>query len=362
MAKPIDVELLNHPYWKITDPAVNDLIWLSAELPPELNPFESVGVVMVVAGVPGAYAEHSKTIIGREGVKACIETGLIHRKDPATGKPTIVTEATSANTGQSMAGACAAMEIPFLPIMKSDTPQTKVDALKEKGGAFVLEPDMHADLSETTVQKARRLGRQPGWCNPDQYGSDWNWKAQARYLAPALFAQFRRRYQTVPRIIAAPAGTMGTTYGLAAYAQDAGYETRVLPVLCLEKQEVPGARPLSSIEKDIMIPWRQTFGERIEFGPRYESFLLSYLASPLLPRGLGPSFGLGFYGALSFLWKHMQEGTLDLFRDGSGTIHVVLFGPDSDRLYEHLYRAVLLYEDYAERRPVSLERLFGKAA
>lgn len=359
----IDQELLDDPYWAETDPAKMHLVQLSQPLPPELNPFAYSGIVFRAAGVPGSDSEHeeiirhSKSIIGRAGIYHCIRTDRIHRKDPATGRPTQVVEATSANTGQSMARTCQSLGIPFLAIVKADTPPTKINEMKRIGNLVKVEK--HYDLSETTVQKARRLGTQPGYCNPDQYGGDWNWICQRDYLAPQLFDQAIRAFGEEPSFLFVPAGTMGTSIGNEKHVQAKGLSTIVVPVMCGPKQEVPGARTRASIELDILFDWRSLFGERIEYGPRYESFLLSYLSWPALPYPLGPSFGLGFYGALSFLRRHQRGGTLDQFRKKNGKISVVLFGPDGNTLYNHLYPSVLLYEDYAQRTPIDLEKLFA---
>jgi hypothetical protein len=359
----IDQELINDPYWGETDPGKMRLVQLSDPFPPELNPLFDEHVVIRAAGVPGSEAthgtiiRHSKSIIGRRGILHGIQTGRIHHKSPTTGRPTQVVEATSANTGQSMALACQRLGIPFMPIVKSDTPPTKIEEMEKVGD--LIKVSKHYDLSETTVQKARRLGAQPGWYNPDQYGSDWNWIEQRDRLAPQLFEQAIQAFGEEPSLLVLPAGTMGTAIGNQMYVQSKGLHTLVVPVMCAPQQEVPGARTRASIELDILFDWKGLFGERIEYGPRYESILLSYLSWPALPHPLGPSFGLGFYGALSFLRKHQQAGTLDQLRRKNGEISVVLFGPDSNALYQHVYPAVLHYNDYAQRRPIDIEKLFA---
>ncbi|MCR4276340.1 MAG: hypothetical protein NUV90_03075, partial [Candidatus Parcubacteria bacterium] len=89
--------------------------------------------------------------------------------------------------------------------------------------------------------------------------------------------------------------------------------------------------------------WGTIFREEdLQFGTRHASFYLSFLTWPHVLQKLGPSFGLGFAGALSFLQKHKKAGTLDQFRDkADGKIHVVVFGPDDYRPYIALYLGVL---------------------
>lgn len=141
---------------------------------------------------------------------------------------------------------------------------------------------------------------------------------------------------------------MGTCLGVARYGRDHGLSTKVVPVMCAEGQEVPAARTLSRVKRDIRLPWRTYFDEAtdLEFGSRYAAFLLSFLSWRYVPVELGPSFGLALVGALKFLRRHKLAGTLDRFRDTSdGTVHVVVFGPDDYRPYHALYLAQRLYDD-----------------
>ena len=78
---------------------------------------------------------------------------------------------------------------------------------------------------------------------------------------------------------------------------------------------------------------------------------------------LGPSFGLGFYGALSFLWEHKNARTLDQFRDKEdGKIYVVVFGPDDYRSYTPLYLGELKRKEFSAHTPPNLVRLVTEDA
>lgn len=329
--------LLQHSFWRTSDPSHMRLVRTSEAFPPELNPFIDDGVVIKAAGVPGD-VPHSKWYMAREGIRAGIEDGFINSN-------TTIVEATSGNTGQGMAVVCNALGLRFVPVMSGDVPQDKINVVRALGRHIQLQ--LHFDSDETAVECARRLGAQSGWYNPDQYAQGWNFDAHFRYLAPQLWGQEKIS------ILAVPAGTMGTCIGLALYAREKKLGTTVVPVLCAEEEEVPGARSLVSVKKDIRQPWEKIFrNEDLQFGTRHAAFYLSFLTWPHVTQQLGPSFGLGFAGALSFLQKHRNAGTLKQFRDhGDDKIHVVVFGPDDYRPYTGLYLGELKRRELSARTP-----------
>jgi cysteine synthase len=342
----VDQTLLNHPIWAATDPNRSRLVRISAPLPDAFNPFAADGVVLLPAGVPGEI-KHSKAYVGREGILNGVLSGKIQQD-------TIVDEATSGNTGQAMAEICNALGLNFAPIVGGDVPGEKINALRIF--APFVNPQIHNSTTESTVERARRMGALPGHYNPDQYAGKWNPEAHCAYLAPQLFNR-ENYYHSVgsiegPSLVVVPGGTMGTGMGLAQYLRDS--DTRVVATLCEEGEEVPGARSEKKIRRDIRLPWEDYFtAENIEYGPRHESFLLSYRSWQAAPQMLGPSFGLAYYGALRHLWRHKRAGTLDQFRK-DGKIYVVIFGPDDNRPYLALYFGELKEEQLNSRDPIRL--------
>lgn len=321
-------EMLERFGARIPDPRDMRLVQVSQEFPPCLNPFFHDGVVIRAAGVPGE-APHSKWIVAYQGILDGIAKGFI-------GPDTKIIEATSGNTGDGMAAICNALGVPFVAVMSGDVPQEKINAIRVLGRRTGIQ--LLFDSAETTVEYARRLGAQEGFYNPCQYDNRWNPDAHYAYLAPQLW-----RRQSRISLLFAPGGTMGTAMGLKRYVRDLGYSTVVVPVLCAEDHEVPGARTRSSVEKDIRQEWQTLFDEKdLEFGTRHASFYLSFLTWPHVLQKLGPSFGLAFAGALNVLRRHKDAGTLDQFRDkNDGKIYVVVFGPDDCRPYMSLYLGVL---------------------
>ena len=339
-------KLLRHPFWKASDPSQMRLVRVSEEFPPELNPFVSDGVVIKAAGVPGEIP-HSKSYMAREGIKDGIERGLI-------GLHTTVVEATSGNTGQGMASVCGALGVRFLAVMSGDVPHDKLNLIRVLGRRTGLHLVFDAD--ETSVECARRLGTQADWYNPDQYSGAWNPRAHYTYLAPQLWGQ------TKISILAVPAGTMGTCLGLAMYAREKKLDTVIVPVLCAEGEEVPGARTLRSVQKDIRQPWKKFFRQKdLQFGTRHAAFYLSHLTWSHVTQQLGPSFGLALAGGLSFVQKHKSAGTLEQFRDKDGKIYMVVFGPDDCRPYTALYFGELKKQELSSKiSPSDLLRLLEK--
>ncbi len=331
--------LINHPFWHVSDPELMRLVRVFT-LPSSANPFAEDGVVIKVAAAPGETLYH-KAPMAREGILDGIQKGLI---TPGT---TIV-EATSGNTGHAMAAICNILGLDFVAVIAGDVPESKITVMRALGGGVSVRTP---EKGKTTVDYARHLGAQEGWYNPDQYGGEWNPQSHYEYLAPQLFKQ------TPASIFVAPGGTMGTCIGIARYALEYGQFTKVIPVLCSEGQEIPAARSLARVKRDIRLPWQEYFQESdIQFGSRYASLLLSFLSWRMrLPVQLGPSFGLAFVGALKFLREQKAAGTLDAFRKHDGKVYTVVFGPDDYRPYTNLYLAERLYErDFSKENLLEL--------
>lgn len=320
--------LLHHPFWEVSDPQKMRLVRMF-EVPSEVNPFAKDGVVIRIAAAAGETPYH-KWPMAREGILDGVSQGLI--------KPGMtIVEATSGNTGHAMAVVANSLDLDFVAVVSGDVPSAKLDSMRALGrGISIRTPEK----GETTVACARRLGAQEGYYNPDQYKGLWNPQAHQKYLMPQLFRQ------TPVSIFATPGGTMGTCLGADQYARVRGHRVRVVPVMCTDGQEVPAARTLARVKKDIRLPWEEIFNEKtdIQFATRYASFMLSFLSWRFIPVQLGPSFGLAFVGALKFLREQKAAGTLEQFRKVDGKIYTIVFGPDDYRPYVALYLAERLYE------------------
>ena len=323
----MDNALLKHPFWQQSDPVAARLI-RTFDVPGEYNPFVQDGVDLRVAAGFGEAPFH-KWAMAREGILEGVRSGRITLG-------TSIVEATSGNTGLAMAAVCTALGLRFVAIVNKDVPGSKVDVIRALGEHVSVQAPLPG---ETTVDAARRLGSQPGWHNPDQYAGEWNPRAHEKYLAPQIFAQ------TEASVFVAPGGTMGTVLGVDRYARAHGIRTKVIPVMCEEGQEVPAARTLSRVRRDVRIPWDKELAEGdIRFGSRRESFAMSFFSWRFLPVQMGPSSGLALAGTLTFLRERKIAGTLDPLREPNGKISVVVFAPDDYRPYADLYLGENLYD------------------
>ncbi|MFZ2167433.1 MAG: pyridoxal-phosphate dependent enzyme [Minisyncoccia bacterium] len=314
-------KLLDHPYWVASYPSKMRLVRVF-DFPPEANPFAKDGVVIRIAAAPGESPFH-KGPMARQGILEGVRKGLI-------GPDTIVVEATSGNTGLGMAVVCTNLGLNFVAVIPNDIPESKISGIRALGEHVRFESPK---AGETTVGCARRLGKQEGSHNPDQYAGWWNPQSHYEHLMPQLFSQ------TQASIFAAPGGTTGTCIAAKKFALDNRLSMEVVPVLCAEDQEIPAVRTLARVKKDIRLPWEAYFDEEkdLQFATRHASFFCSFFTWRFVPVQLGPSFGAAFVGALKFLREHKEAGTLDQFRKKDGKIYVVVFGPDDYRAYVALY-------------------------
>lgn len=328
-------DLAQHPIFQATDPMRSTLVRISDPFPPSLNPLANDNVVIRAAMVPGEIP-HVKFYMGRELVLNGVSSGAI------TAETTVV-ESSSGNTAHAIAVFCNALGIKARFIMSSDTPADKVNLIRVMGSN--IEVILHSDPKESPVERARREGQQDGFFNPDQYKNALNAEAHKKYLGTQLF----RRAAEIgiePSLIGVASGTMGTCMGLQQAALADEWATRIIPVLCAPKEEVPGARTLQKVLRDIRNPWQELFTmEDLEFGTRHESFLLSYLSWQCLPQQLGPSFGLAGLGTIQRLWKAKQAGTLDQFRNSDGIVEALVLGPDSYLPYVNVILGELRTEE-----------------
>jgi cysteine synthase len=321
-------KLLGHPYWAASDPNKMRLVRIY-DLPSEANPFAEDGVVLRVAAAPGETPYH-KVPMARAGILEGIKSGRITRD-------TTIVEATSGNTGLAMASICTMLGLKFDAVISKDVPESKISVIRALGAHIGWQTP---NTGETTVECARRLGAQDGKYNPDQYASEWNPTSHYQHLMPQIFAL------TPASVFVAPGGTMGTVIAAQWYALNYQRGTKVVPVMCAEGQEVPAARTLARVKKDIRLPWEKYFNGRndIQFATRFASFFASFFSWRFIPVQLGPSFGLALVGALKFLRQQEAAGTLRQFRKDDGKIYVIVLGPDDYRPYAGLYLAYPFYE------------------
>jgi cysteine synthase A len=142
-----------------------------------------------------------KARIARYMIEKAEEEGLL------AGDDTIV-EATSGNTGNALSMVAAVKGYRMLVVMPAGMSNERL-AISRAYGAEVLQVGhFHVDA----LEKARELGRSPGYFCPSQFESEWNVEENREILGPEILAQLPDG--TVPDALVMGVGTGGTLVGV----------------------------------------------------------------------------------------------------------------------------------------------------
>ena len=143
-----------------------------------------------------------KARIAKYMIEKAEEEVLIARGD------TIV-EATSGNTGNALSMVAAVKGYRMLVVMPAGMSNERL-AISRAYGAEVLQVGhFHVDAA---LEKARELGRKPGYFCPSQFESEWNVEENREILGPEILAQFPQG--VVPDALVMGVGTGGTLVGV----------------------------------------------------------------------------------------------------------------------------------------------------
>jgi cysteine synthase A len=144
-------------------------------------------------------------------IKARIAKYMIEKAEKEgllTGGDTIV-EATSGNTGNALSMVAAVKGYRMLVVMPAGMSNERL-AISRAYGAEVLQVGhFHVDAA---LEKARELGRSPGYFCPSQFESEWNVEENREILGPEILAQLPDG--TVPDALVMGVGTGGTLVGV----------------------------------------------------------------------------------------------------------------------------------------------------
>ncbi len=120
-----------------------------------------------------------------------------------------VVEATSGNTGNALSMVAAVKGYRMLVVMPAGMSNERL-AISRAYGAEVLQVGhFHVDAA---LEKARELGRRPGYFFPSQFESEWNVEENREVLGPEILAQLPEG--TVPDALVMGVGTGGTLVGV----------------------------------------------------------------------------------------------------------------------------------------------------
>jgi cysteine synthase A len=143
-----------------------------------------------------------KARIAKYMIERAEREGLLHAGD------TIV-EASSGNTGNAMSMVAAVKGYRMLVVMPDGMSHERL-AISRAFGADVLKVG-NFHVTEA-LEKARELGRQPGYFSPQQFDSEWNVDENREWLGPEVLAQLP--VGVLPDAVVAGVGTGGTLIGV----------------------------------------------------------------------------------------------------------------------------------------------------
>jgi len=156
-------------------------------------------------------------------IKARIAKYIVERAE-ADGrlKPgdTIV-EATSGNTGNAFAMVAAVKGYRMLVEMPEGLSSERVAISRAFGAEVLFCGTFHVN---DALERARELGRQPGFFFPGQFESEWNVEENREWLGPEILAQLGGR---VPDAFVHGVGTGGTLIGVGQAFREANPKVRL---------------------------------------------------------------------------------------------------------------------------------------
>lgn len=143
-----------------------------------------------------------KARIARYIVERAEQTGRLKRGD------TIV-EATSGNTGNAFAMVAAVKGYRMIVVMPEGLSSERVAISRAYGAEVLFCGSFHVNAA---LERARELGRQPGFFFPGQFESEWNVEENREILGPEILSQLPAG--RVPDAFVHGVGTGGTLVGV----------------------------------------------------------------------------------------------------------------------------------------------------
>lgn len=157
-------------------------------------------------------------------IKARIAHYIIERAEQAgLLKPgdTIV-EATSGNTGNAFAMVAAVKGYRMIVVMPEGLSSERVAISRAFGAEVLFCGNFHVN---DALQRARELGRQPGFFFPGQFESEWNVQENREWLGPEILAQLPEG--RAPDAFVHGVGTGGTLIGVGQALRKANPDVRL---------------------------------------------------------------------------------------------------------------------------------------
>jgi cysteine synthase len=292
------------------------------ELPEKLNPYRAEGV-RIFAKL--AFLTPLLNIKSLPAWNMLLEAQASGRLD---GVHTII-ENSSGNTAFDLAVLARAFGVEtvraFVPF---DIAPGKLELLRIAGVGPQMTKGSRGEASG--IAEARRIGSQPGFFSPSQYGNEANPAAYEKWLAPEIWRQTRGKLT----VFATGLGTTGTLLGCSRFFRKMAATVAMVSCICAPNEAVPGVRSRERLE-EIDFAWEGVGDATVEVGTK-ESFRLSLR---LCQAGLmaGPSSGFVLAGLHRMLGAAQAESGLDRLRNGDGEVVATFMCGDTPLPYLDKY-------------------------
>jgi len=137
-----------------------------------------------------------------------------------------VVDNTSGNTGASMAMVCQVLGLKAVVTTPVKTSKEKVDLIRSFGAKVIVTPETAHDDPEGNYEVARRLARENGWFDLDQYDNQDNVEAHYLTTGPEIWEDTDGRITHFVCGI----GTGGTFSGTARFLKEKNPAVRTIAV------------------------------------------------------------------------------------------------------------------------------------
>lgn len=157
-------------------------------------------------------------------IKARIATWIIERaeKEGLLKPGDTIVEATSGNTGNAFSMVAAVKGYRMIVVMPEGLTSERVAISRAYGAEVLLSGNFHVNEA---LERARELGRQPGYFFPGQFESEWNVQENREILGPEILAQLPDG--RTPDAFVHGVGTGGTLIGVGQAFRAANPDVRL---------------------------------------------------------------------------------------------------------------------------------------
>lgn len=157
-------------------------------------------------------------------IKARIATWIIERaeKEGLLKPGDTIVEATSGNTGNAFSMVAAVKGYRMIVVMPEGLTSERVAISRAYGAEVLLSGNFHVNEA---LERARELGRQPGYFFPGQFESEWNVQENREILGPEILAQLPEG--RAPDAFVHGVGTGGTLIGVGQAFRVANPDVRL---------------------------------------------------------------------------------------------------------------------------------------